>query len=186
MLSQDAECGPRSVSAEWRLAELLNTGSADTATPIRNCKAKWVTAFSPSSWDHLKINVCLARREALLWALELGGRHVRWRRRTDGTKDLPEQAAGAGGEKPCCRLAVGPLPSSCPSLTSATFSRQCYCDPFPQPDKASSLFSPGLSLFCRASGGYPAALIRGFLGNGRVFLGVSTKTDCGEWRLCEF
>lgn len=131
MLSQDAECGPRSVSAEWRPAELLNTGSADTATLIWERRTEVGHSFSASSWDHLKINVSLATREALLWALELGGRHVRWLRRTDGTKGLSEQAAGAGGEKPCCRLAVGPLTSSCPSLTSATFSRQCYCDPLP-------------------------------------------------------
>lgn len=173
------------MSAERRLAELLNTGIANTATLIQELRTEVGHSLFPSSWDHFKINVSLATREALLRALELGARHVKWLGRTDGTKDLPEQAAGSGGEKPCCRAGCGSS-YSCPSLTSATFSRQCYCDSLPQLDKASSLFSPGLNLFCRTSGGYPTALIRGFLGNGRVFLGVSTKTDRGEWRICEF
>lgn len=90
MLSQDAECGPRSVSAERRSAELLDTGRADTATLIRELRTEVGHSFFPSSWDHLKINVSLATREALLWALKLGARHVWWLGRPDGTKDLPE------------------------------------------------------------------------------------------------
>lgn len=97
MLSQDAECRPLSVSAEQRPTELLDTGSADTATLIRELRTQVGHSFSPSSWDHLKINVSSAMREVLLWALELGARHVRWLRKPDGTKNLPEQAAGAGG-----------------------------------------------------------------------------------------